>query len=111
MRERSSGRTAARAEQRRRDAPGARPPAPASAEAAAPAQLRQHDERLQRDPRRHLAASVPALAEHDRNLHDGEAALYRALRQLDLEAVAMRADRLEVDRLEHLAPEALEAAG
>ena len=35
----------------------------------------------------------------------------RAVRELDLEGVAARADRRQVDRLEHLAAEALEAAG
>ena len=49
--------------------------------------------------------------EDDRHLAHGEAAPQRALRQLDLEAVAVRAHGVEVDRLEHLAAEALEAAG
>src|SRR5450631_1401795 len=90
---------------------GSGPSPRGSAKVAAPAQLREHDERLERDPRRHLAASVAAVAEDDRDLAHGETALHRSLGQLDLEAVPVRADRVQVDRLEHLAAEAFEAAG
>src|SRR3977135_3298646 len=51
-----------------------------------------------------------AVAKDDRHLAHGEPARQGALGKVDLEAVAVRADRVQLDRLEHLAPKALEAA-
>src|SRR5512146_547331 len=59
----------------------------------------------------HLGLTCAALAEDDRHLDHLESALDRAVGHLDLEGIAARVDRVEVDRLEHLAAEALEAAG
>ena len=52
-----------------------------------------------------------AVGERDRHLDDAEAGPERAVGRLDLEGVALRVDRVEVDRLEHGAPVALEPAG
>ncbi len=51
------------------------------------------------------------VAERDRHLDDPEPGEDGPVRQLDLEGVAARAHGAQLDRLEHLAPEALEAAG
>ena len=59
----------------------------------------------------HLGLADAAVAEGDRHLDDPEAGANRPVGQLDLERVAQRGDRVEVDRLEHLAPDRLEAAG
>src|SRR5829696_4636717 len=82
-----------------------------SAAAAAEAQLRHEPGRLHRDPRRHLALPAKPLGEDDRDFDDAEARLHRPVGQLDLERVALRLDARKVDRLEHLAAEALEPAG
>ena len=58
-----------------------------------------------------LLSPALAVAEDDRHLDHAEAGPHRAVGQLDLEGIAPRADAVEVDRLEHLAAEALEAAG
>src|SRR5688500_1107768 len=73
--------------------------------------LRQEDHGLAADLPVHLRAAALALAERDRHLDHLEPALERAVGQLDLERVALRAHGRQVDRLEHLAAEALEAAG
>ncbi len=52
-----------------------------------------------------------AVAEDDRHLDDAEAGPHGAVGELDLEGVALRAHAVEVDRFEHLAAKALEAAG
>ena len=52
-----------------------------------------------------------AVAERDRDLDHAEARLRGAVGELDLEHVAVGARLGEVDRLQHLAAEALEAAG
>ena len=52
-----------------------------------------------------------AIAKHDRHLDHLEAAADRPVGHLDLEGVAAGRDRVEVDRLQHLAAEALEATG
>ena len=52
-----------------------------------------------------------AVAKDDRHLDDLEAGAHGAVGELDLECVSARAHAVEVDRLEHLAAEALEAAG
>src|SRR6202000_85658 len=52
-----------------------------------------------------------AVAEDDRHLAHGESRLQRPVGRLDLEDVSLGDDRVEVDRLQHLAAEALEAAG
>ena len=59
----------------------------------------------------HLARSGSPVTEHDRDLSNPESCQERPIGDLDLEHVALGADALEVDRLEHLAPDALEAAG
>ena len=48
-------------------------------------------------------APAAAVAEDDRHLDDAEAGAQRAVGQLDLEGVAVRAHGRQVDRLEHLA--------
>ena len=78
---------------------------------AAQPQQRHLPDRLEHDRARHLRAADLAVDEADRHLPDAEALAQRAVGQLDLERVAARVHRVEVDRLEHGAPEALEAAG
>ena len=51
-----------------------------------------------------------AVGERDRDLHDAETAAQGAVRHLDLERVAGGGHGVEVDRLQHGAAEALEAA-
>src|SRR4051812_1458830 len=75
------------------------------------AQARHEPHRLERDPRRHLRPAVEPVAEADGDLTDAEAPAHGAVGQLDLERVAARADRRQVDLLQDLAPEALEAPG
>src|SRR5438874_10609369 len=55
--------------------------------------------------------SLGTVREPDRHLDDAEALAQRSIRRLDLEGVALRMDLVEVDRLQHLPPVALEAAG
>src|ERR1700704_6842645 len=74
------------------------------------AQPRDEPHRLGRDPPRHLALAELAVAKDDRHLGDVETGTDGAIRKLDLERVPLRAHAVEVDRLEHLAAEALEAA-
>src|SRR5207247_10277352 len=57
------------------------------------------------------APSYLAVGDPDRNPDDAEAGPQRPVGRLDLERVALRVDRVEVDLLEHLAAVALEAAG
>src|SRR6266511_3508983 len=83
---------------------------PLSALAAAQTHLRHAPDCLEGDSPRHLAGPGLAVAEDDRDLLDPEAVADGAKRELDLERVALRAHGVEVDRLEHLAPVALEAA-
>src|SRR4051812_42916298 len=73
--------------------------------------LRHAPYRLESNPPRHLRAPDLAVAEDDRDLAYAEAVADGAVGQLDLERVALRADGVEIDRLEHLAPVALESAG
>ena len=68
-------------------------------------------DRLEHDRAVHLRGAVLAVGERDRDLDDAEAGAAHAVRRLDLERVALRVDRVERDRLEHAAAEALEAAG
>src|SRR6266550_810212 len=75
------------------------------------AQGRHLPDRLEHDPTTHLRATALAVDERDRHLDNPEAGAQRAVGHLDLEGVAAGGDRVEVDRLQHLAPEALEAAG
>src|SRR5205823_13997198 len=76
----------------------------------------QPDERhlpdgLEHDRAAHLRVALLAVDECDRDLDDAEAGAQDAVRRLDLERVAPRIDRAEVDRLEHASPKALEPAG
>src|SRR5207248_11170001 len=50
-----------------------------------------------------------AVGEEDGDLAHGEAALQRAVGELDLEGISARADRGQVDGFEDLTPEAFEA--
>src|SRR5581483_2527397 len=78
----------------------------------APGAQRGHlPDRLDRDPRAHLRRSLGAVAENDRNFLDAESGLDRAVRELDLEPVAVGVGVLVVDPLERAPVEALEAAG
>ena len=53
--------------------------------------------------------ALGAVREADRYLDDPEAPPHRPVCRLDLECVALGLDRIQVDRLEHAAPIALEA--
>src|SRR6185312_6099819 len=75
------------------------------------AEHRHLPDRLEHDRAAHLRAAVLAVDESDRDLDDPEAGSERPVRPFDLERVATRVDRVQVDRLEHLAPVAAEAAG
>src|SRR4051812_42056931 len=78
----------------------------------APTSQRRHFPHcFERDPCVHLGFSHPALPENDRDLDNAEAGLDCAVCELDLEAIAVRMDRVQVESLEDGAPEALEAAG
>ena len=60
---------------------------------------------------RHLAVPHRSVCEDDGYLCDPEAATHRQVCHFDLEDVAIGPQRGEVDRFEHRAPDALEAAG
>ena len=75
------------------------------------AQLRHEHERLEGDRQRHLALARLAVAKADRDLRDPEPGEQRAVGQLDVEHVALRAQRGRLDRLEHAAADAAETAG
>src|SRR5205807_3779377 len=68
-------------------------------------------DRFEDDRLRHLRAAGLAVGERDRDLDDFEPRAERAVRRLDLKRVSLRVDCVEVDRLEHPSPVALEAAG
>src|SRR5207247_10072137 len=68
-------------------------PIRASRRSIAPAQHRHEPRRLERDAHRHLRVPVPAVAKDDRHLAHGEPRAQRPVRELDLEGVAVRADR------------------
>ena len=57
-----------------------------------------------------LLCPTLTVDEDDGQLDDAEAELVDPVRHLDLEPVALRVDGIEIDRLEHPAAEALEAA-
>src|SRR3954471_2618735 len=78
--------------------------------ARAPAQRGHLQDGLRGDFRAHLRRAALAIAERDRYLAHLEARLDRPVGQLDLEAVAVGVDPVEVERLEHSAAEGLEAA-
>src|SRR4029450_6836779 len=59
----------------------------------------------------HLRAAHLSVDEDDRYLDDAEPSPQCPVGGLDLECVALRVDRVEVDRLENHAAVALEAAG
>src|SRR3954449_12808689 len=65
---------------------------------------------LEHDRLRHLRSAEDPVGERDRDLDHAKAAAQRPVGRLDLEGVAARVDRVELDRLEHGAPVALEAA-
>src|SRR3954451_4048722 len=79
--------------------------------AATETQQRQTPNRLGGDREVHLRFPYPPLAKKDRHLDDAEPAADRTVGQLDLEGVAAGGDLVEVDGLQHLAAEALEATG
>src|SRR3954471_4054094 len=82
-----------------------------TAEEGADTEKRHLPDRLEHDRAAHLRAAVLAVDEGDRHLDDAEAGPQRAVGGLDLEGVAARVDRAQVELLQHLAAEALEAAG
>src|SRR4051812_29212914 len=82
-----------------------------TAEEGADTQNRYLPDRLEHDRTAHLRAAVLPVDEGDRHLDDAKAGPQRAVGGLDLEGVAARVDRAQVECLQHLAPEALEAAG
>src|SRR5438270_324379 len=59
----------------------------------------------------HLRLPRPAVAEHDRDVADAEPGADGPVGHLDLEAVAVEVDPIQVERLQDLAAKALEAAG
>src|SRR5262249_48675316 len=81
------------------------------AEERAEPQQRDLPRRLEHDRAAHFRAALLAVDEADRDLDHAEALAQRPVRRLDLERVAARGDRAQVDRLEHGAPVTLEAAG
>src|SRR3954447_14535113 len=82
-----------------------------AAEQRLEAEKRHLPDRLEHDRAAHLRVALLAVREADRDLDDTEALAQSPVGRLDLEGVASRSDRVEVDSLEHLAPVALEAAG
>src|SRR5262249_44987968 len=68
-------------------------------------------DRLEDDRPAHLGAADLAVDELDRHLDDAEAGAERAVGHLDLEGVALRVDRVEVYRLQHVGAIASEARG
>src|SRR5437588_9960818 len=66
---------------------------------------------LVKDRAAHLRVSALAVGERDRHLDHAEARALGAIGRLDLERVALRRDRVHVDRLQDAAADALEAAG
>jgi hypothetical protein len=74
-------------------------------------QPRHVHDRLEEDRPAHLGDAFGAIREADGHFDDGEAFAQRAVRPLDLEGVALRVDRVEIDGFEDTAPVALEAAG
>src|SRR5271154_5478488 len=74
------------------------------------AQARHQPHGLSGDPPGHLALAALAIAKDDRHLHHAKARLGGTVGELDLEGVPLGANPVEVDRLEHLAAKALEAA-
>src|SRR5690348_7527046 len=66
---------------------------------------------FEHDRAAHLRVPLGAVDEDDRHLGDAEAGALGPVRGLDLERVALGVDPVEGDRLQHLAADALEAAG
>src|SRR3954467_2036067 len=66
-----------------------------------PAQRGHDPDGLERDARGHLAVAHYAVPEHDRDLDHAESGAQRPVRELDLENVALTAQGLEVDLLQH----------
>src|SRR3954447_20157191 len=79
-------------------------------QAAAHAPLGDAPQRLAHDGAAHLGLADGALGEGDGHLDDLEAGLDGAPGEVDLEAVALRGHRLDVDLLQDLAAKRLEAA-
>src|SRR5207253_9831297 len=75
------------------------------------AQERHAPHGLEHDRAAHLRVALLAVGERDRHLDDAEARALCPVGRLDLEGVALRVDRVEVDGLEHVPAEALEPAG
>src|SRR5919201_3264212 len=59
----------------------------------------------------HLARAHLAVGEDDGHFFDAEALAHALVDRLDLESVAFQADGVEVERLQHAAPVALESCG
>src|SRR6185503_7165781 len=95
---------------RRRRPPSSRD-APRGTTGAGEAQLPHQRQRLEEDLLRHLGLPDAAIDEDDGDLFDAHALLDGPIGHLDLKAVALRADAVEVEPLERAAAEALEAAG
>src|SRR5512132_479511 len=66
---------------------------------------------LEHDRLAHLRAADLPVDEDDRDLDDAEVSPERHVGRFDLEGVALRVDHVQIDRLEHDAAVALEAAG
>src|SRR5207248_10576768 len=74
------------------------------------AQRRHLLDGLEDDRPAHLRRTLGAVDEADRHLDYAKALADRAIRAFDLERVALRVNVVEGDRLEHVAPVALEAS-
>src|SRR2546428_2290947 len=65
---------------------------------------------LEEDRATHFRMSRGAIGEADRHLDDAKSSAQRAVRGFDLERIPLRVDRVEIERLKHVSPVALEAA-
>src|SRR3954463_14438396 len=73
-------------------------------------QQRHLQHRLENDRAAHLRRALRPVDEDDGDLLDAKSFPEDAVCRLDLERIALRLDRVEVERLEHLPSEALEPA-
>ena len=80
-------------------------------EPAVPAQTHHAKERLAEDAAAHFARALATVDEHHRHLLDLEANLVGGVFHLNLEGIALEADLIEVDGLQHTATVADEARG
>ena len=80
-------------------------------EPSVPAQTHHAKERLAEDAAAHLARAFAAVDKHHRHLLNLEANLVGGVFHLNLESIALEADLIEVDGLQHATAIADEASG